>query len=254
MQQPRGTFLRFILTAALALSSTAARAQEPTATEILTQVVQHNAQRQALLSAYTSTRTYSVAYTGIGGPRNAQLIVRAEFHAGEKTFTILSESGSKMICNRVLRKLVESEQEASNQSSRMQSMLSPDNYDATLVGRERFDGPNGPASMDAWVLDVAPKVPTKFTYSGRIWVSVDDDAVVRIQGSPAKNPSFWLTQSTLDSRFRQIGVLWLPSSNTSVSHIRLGGEARLTIDYGDYTVEPRPQLAQAAHITTTASR
>lgn len=251
MQQPRRTFLCF-LAAALALSSVTTRAQEPTATEILNQVVQHNAQRQKLLAAYTSTRTYSVAYTGIGGPRNAQLVARVEFHSGEKTFTILSESGSKMICNRVLRKLVESEQEASNQTARMQSMLSPDNYDATLVGRDRID--NGTVSVDTWILDVSPKVPSKFTYRGRIWVSVDDDAVVRIEGSPAKNPSFWLSQSTLDSRFRQVGALWLPASNTSVSHIRLGGEARLTIDYGDYTIEPKPQLAQAAHITPTASR
>lgn len=245
MQHPCRKMVRFSLAAAFALASVVAQAQQPTADEILNQVVERNAQRQALLSSYTSVRTYQIDYSGVGGPRYAQLVVRAEFRAGEKSFAVISESGSKMICSRVLRKLIEGEQEASGRSSKLQSMLSPENYDATLVGRERVDG------VDAWVLDVAPKVPSKFTYSGRVWVSTDDDAVVRIHAQPAKNPSIWLSKIVLDSQYRHVGAFWLPASNSTVSHIRLGGEARLTIDYGDYKIEAKPELAQNMHTDVT---
>lgn len=270
MQRRPSMFIRFGVAAALVLSVPSTPSQQPTpqpaqptAQQILTQLAQHNAERQAMLSGYTAIRTYRIDYTGVGGPRSAELIVRAEYHApGEKTFTILSESGSPMISTRVLRKFVESEREASNRSSQLQSTLSPGNYNATLVGRERLHNPSSTADpnstpdrdsaedIDTWVLDVTPKLPGKFNYRGRVWISVDDLAVVRIQGSPARNPSFWLTATTLDSRFRRAGGFWLPASNTTISHIRIGGEARLSINYGDYSIETKPELAQTSAAPT----
>jgi hypothetical protein len=77
---------------------------------------------------------------------------------------------------------------------------------------------------------------------------------VRIQAEPAKNPSFWLSNISIDSRFEHIGPFWLPASNTSVSHIRLGGEARLTINYGTYTVKPDPvETAQLRNASLTST-
>lgn len=211
-----------------------ARGQELTATEILARVAARNAERQQALDAYAVERVYRFTYMGIGGPKAATIEVHAESHgAGEKQFRVVSESGSKILCDTVLKKLVEGEQEASRQENQLHSNISPANYTATLVGEEMLDG------RRAWSLDVAPRVPSKFTYRGRIWVSREDYAVMRVLGEPARNPSLMIGGGSFDYRYRQVGIFWLPSRNVSVSHVRLGGEAKVTIDYGAYTVKAR---------------
>jgi hypothetical protein len=86
------------------------------------------------------------------------------------------------------------------------------------------------------VLQVTPKVANKFTYRGKVWVSKDDYAVVRIQGEPAKNPSWWTNHASFESVYMRRGDVWLPARNVSSSHVRIGGEATLTIEYGNYPV------------------
>jgi hypothetical protein len=129
---------------------------------------------------------------------------------------------------------VESEQEAAAQSNRMQTTLGPENYHAELVGEETIATADGPVAT--WVLQVTPKVDNKFNYRGKVWVSQDDYATVRIQGEPAKNPSWWINRASFESNYVRRGGVWLPAKNVSSSHVRIGGEATLTIEYGSYPV------------------
>jgi hypothetical protein len=172
----------------------------PTADEIVARMVVKNAERQAALEHYVSERTYRVEYKGTGGEHFGEMRVHAEYSApGQKRFTVVSESGSKLICEKVLRRLVEGEQEATEESNLRQTMLSAGNYNVELVGTEQIDG------IRAWVLKVSPKVSTKFTYRGKVWVSEDDFAVMRVHGEPAKNPSWWINRTSFDSRFVRRG-------------------------------------------------
>src|ERR1700733_5200453 len=174
--------------------------KSPTAEEIVARMLVRNSERQAALERYASERTYRVEYTGTGGYHAGELVVDAEYSAPDKKkFTVVSESGSKLICEKVLRRLVESEQEATQKANRMQMTLSSENYNVQLVGEDEIDG------VRAWVLKVSPKVNSKFTYRGRVWVSMDDYATVRIQGEPAKNPSWWINRASFDSRYVRRG-------------------------------------------------
>jgi len=214
-----------------------ADANRQTAAQIIARVLQKNIERSAALGRYTSDRTYDVDYSGTGGTHHAELKVHAEYtQPDRKQLTVVSESGSKFICDKVLRKLVESEQEATGLANRTQTTLGPENYDSELIGEETADWPGVEPGLRTWVLKVTPKVDNKFTYKGRIWVSQDDYAVIRIQGEPAKSPSWWINRATLDSRYVRRGDVWLPAKNVSTSHVRIGGEATLTIDYGTYPV------------------
>ena len=204
---------------------------------IIDHMLRKNSERVAALDHYTSERTYRVEYNGTGGEHHAEVAVHAEYNNPErKKLTIVGECGSKFICDKVLRKLVEGEQEASERSNRAQISLGPENYDAELIGEEVPNWPGAEPGVRAWVLKVTPKVDNKFTYKGRIWVSQDDYAVMRILAEPAKNPSIWINHATLDSRYVRRGDIWLPGKNVSTSHVRIGGEAKLTIDYGTYPV------------------
>jgi hypothetical protein len=202
-----------------------------TADEIAVRMAARNAERQAALARYSSDRTYRVEYKGTGGEHHGEMVVHAEYTApGQKRLTVITESGSKLICDKVLRRMVTSEEEASAKSNRTQMALLPENYHIELLGQDTVDG------VRTWVLLVSPKVENKFTYRGRVWVSVDDYAMVRLLGEPAKNPSWWISRASFDWRYARNGEFWLPVRNVAVSHVRIGGEATLTIDYGAYQV------------------
>jgi hypothetical protein len=220
----------------------AALAQEamllrPTADEVMTRMLDHNRERLEALDRYSTERTYQVHYAGTGGEHKAELKVHAEYTGpDQKRFVVVSESGSKFICDKVLKKLVEGEQEATDRANRMQSALNLDNYTVAIAGEETVQPLGQGTPVKAWVLKVTPKSPSKFTYKGTVWVSEDDYAVIRIAGEPAKSPSWWIDRAHFDSRYIKRGQVWLPGRNVSSSHVRIGGEATLTIDYGSYPV------------------
>ena len=205
--------------------------QRLTAEQIVSRMVEHDAERKEALSAYGSERTYRMDYNGPIGERHAQMRVRMQFSAPDrKQFTVVSESGSTIFCHQILRKLMEGEQEGALEANHLRSMLSPENYNLRLAGEERLDG------KETWVLEASPKQATKFNYNGRVWVSKADYAVMRIAGSPAKNPSWLMGSSSFDYRYARSGEFWLPERNDTVSHLRIGGEIKLAVDYGEYRI------------------
>lgn len=213
--------------------------------EIVLRMLAKNEARQADLVGYSSERTYRVEYRGTGGEHHAEILVHAEYvGAGQKRLTVVEQSGSKVICERVLRKMVESEQEVSEKANRMQLMLSPENYNIELLGKDEVDG------VQAWVLGVSPKSESKFTYRGRVWVSIEDYAVIRVLGEPAKNPSWWLTRASFDWKYEKHGEFWLPEKSIAVSHVRIGGDAKLTIEYGAYHIVTAHRKATSEFETT----
>jgi len=108
--------------------------------------------------------------------------------------------------------------------------------------------------MRAWVLRVTPRVDNKFTYRGRVWISEDDYAVMRIAGEPAKSPSWWINRASFDFRYVRRGEIWLPGKNVSSSHVRIGGEATMTIDYGSYPVVAAHGLKPVTESAQNASQ
>jgi hypothetical protein len=87
-----------------------------------------------------------------------------------------------------------------------------------------------------YVLIVEPKTKDKFLYRGRIWVDAEDFAVVRLEAEPAKNPSFWTKSNEIEQVYMKVNDFWLPASNHSITAIRLGGNAELTIQYNNYQI------------------
>jgi hypothetical protein len=215
----------------------------PTADEIVRRMLVKNDERQTALEHYRTDRTYKLEYDGTGGKHHAEMIVRAEYQApGRKNFTVLSESGSKVLCRQVLRRLVEKEEETSEKTDWQRAMFSSDTYTVQLVGGEQLEG------MNTWILKVEPKVNSKVAYRGKVWVSMDDFAMVRVMGEPAMSPSWMLDSAAFDSWYMRRGSVWVPAKNISTTHVRIGGEAKVTIDYGKYDVLlVRPVVAGDQH-------
>ncbi|KAA6457286.1 hypothetical protein DYQ86_23470 [Acidobacteria bacterium AB60] len=215
------------LLCAQATSSQAADAT-PTAPQIVAAMQQHNQARAAALKHFHSLRHYSVEYRGFTAKIAAQMDVDADYEAGSgKSFKIVSQSGSKLLIDKVLKRLLESETDAQKQHA---GDLTPSNYNFQLVGTEEV------GSRPAYVLQVEPITDNKYLYRGKVWVDAADFAVERIEAEPAKNPSFWISSTAIHHRYEKTGVFWLPAQNESDTNIRVGGKAVLRIDYGKYDV------------------
>src|ERR1043165_8434654 len=97
------------------------------ANEIIRRVATANAIRTARLRHYQSTRVYEVDYKGFGGDRHAKMTVQIDYQDGRKKFSVLSEEGSKLLLNRVVRKALESEEEAATDEMQKRSALTENN-------------------------------------------------------------------------------------------------------------------------------
>lgn len=192
-----------------------------------------NNARASALQAYQGTRTYQVSYKGFPKNLSAKAVVKIDFKAPDKKqFTIVSQEGSKLLVERVVKKALESETEAATPDFRNRSALSDANYSFKLIGNDSENG------RSCYLLQVSPKREDKYLYDGRICVDAADFAVVRIDAKPAKNPSIWISKAHIDSRSKKVGEFWLPASLRSNSHVRVGGDAELDIDYGNYQIAP----------------
>jgi hypothetical protein len=203
------------------------------AEQVVHNLVLMNLHRLQALHAYQGTRTYRVEYRGFPGSRSAEMVVSVKYLSpATKEFTVRSATGSALIIDKVFKKLLEAEKEAQDAEVQRRSALTEENYRFTLVGYESESSTSGAT----YVLQVEPRAKDKFLYRGRIWVDAEDFAVVRLEAEPAKNPSFWTKRAEIVQVYMKVNDFWLPAHNRSVTAIRLGGHAELTIDYKDYQI------------------
>lgn len=199
--------------------------------QVVGNLAQKNAERAQALEGYVSRRRYQLEYSGFPGDRRAEIVVEAKYAAPTtKEFTIVSQTGSAVLINKVFKKLLEGEQEALEPENQERTALNLRNYEFCLLEYHQA------GDLGVYVLGLNPRVKNKFLYRGKIWVDGKDFAVMRIEAEPAKNPSFWVRKSQIQHAYAKVGDFWLPAENHTISSVRLGGRAVLTIQYTDYTV------------------
>jgi hypothetical protein len=83
-------------------------------------------------------------------------------------------------------------------------------------------------------------------FHGRIWVDTEDYALVRADGNPAKNPSFWIKTVHFVHTYEKSGEFWFPVTTESVTEARLFGTTNLTIEYFEYQPIVVPRVPETA--------
>jgi hypothetical protein len=220
--------LAIVLTAA-PIGSAKAGDPLPSAEDVVAKMMQLDAQRQSQLTGYTAIRHY----VAVNKSRRAEMLVRVTCDSsGAKQFSILSEEGTGSIRKRVFHKLLSEETEASRHGTRNSTRLIPANYDFQFMGQENLE--TGPA----YLLQVSPKTANKYLIDGKIWVDANDYSIVRIEGQPARNPSFWVHSVHFVHTYEKVGPFWFASATHTQSEIRIFGSSELTIENSDYTLNP----------------
>jgi hypothetical protein len=209
----------------------------PSADDVVAKMLRGDVERRSELTGYMALRRY----VAVNNDRRAEMLVRVQCSPeGAKQFTVISEEGSNAIRKHVFYKMLNEESEASHRETRDSSRITPANYKFNIVGQDTLD--TGPA----YVLAIIPKTDNKYLIAGRIWVNAKDYSIVRIEGQPARNPSFWVHNVHFVHTYQRVGQFWFASSTHSTSEVRIFGRSELTIEDSDYALNPSKKRSAEA--------
>ncbi|MFZ1997972.1 MAG: hypothetical protein WAU73_01140, partial [Candidatus Sulfotelmatobacter sp.] len=146
------------------------------ADEVMGRVAQMNEVRAKALESYSSVRSYHLECHCLSH-KKADMVVLTDYQApNKKEFTIVSESGSGTVRDRVFKKLLEAEQESMRDENQQRSAITPENYTFQVSDYEKTD------TEEFYVLDAQPQSKNKFLFRGHIWVNAKDFAITRVEG------------------------------------------------------------------------
>jgi hypothetical protein len=220
----------------LALATGNLSAQAPSADDVVAKMIDRDRDRQAALEGYTARRHYLLENERYH--KRAEMLVRMKcVKGGAKEFEIVSSAGWGGARKHVFPRLLSAETDASQPGSHERSRIIPANYSFEMLGAETVN------QRQAYVIAVTPKTSNKYLMQGKIWVDAEEYAIVRIEGQPAKNPSFWIKSVHFVHTYTKQGPFWLPLSDNSVTDVRVFGSTELKIEYFGYVPSASPATA-----------
>jgi hypothetical protein len=205
--------------------------------EVIRRLMEENKAREQRLQQYSVRRRYLLQDER--GEMRAESEVILHYRApSTKEFHTVSQSGSGLVGSRVFRQLLESEVESAGGQPFVDRSITLDNYDFLVVGRERLDGD------DCYVVAATPKRKDKFLLAATLWVHAAEFAIIKIEGSPARNPSWWVKKTEFVRWYGKVGEFWLPRRDQTRTNVRVFGTNTLTVEYSNYQVVSGPGPGQ----------
>jgi len=194
----------------------AAEMPPPALDQLVTAVEQAQQQNRSRLRPYRVTREYRLA--GRDKPEKAsRVIAEVNFQPPfSKTYNIREGDGSAA---KLVRRLLETERQLSGSP---EIEISRRNYDFRLAGTEHVE------AQDCYILELVPKRRDKGLVEGRIWVDGQTFLIHRLEGKPAKSPSWWVRDTVFRMTFGPISGMWLQTSSEAQARVRLLGTRILT--------------------------
>jgi len=167
---------------------------------------------------YEVTREYKV-FRGYDKQPTSQVMAQINFVPPDvKTYKITQAQGNSR-GEKMVRELLDRETESAKK--RHGSEVSRANYDFVFLRQENF------GVIPEYVLRIVPKRKDKYLLRGEIWVDASTFHIRRIEGVPAKSPSFWIKNIHITLQFAELGGMWVPVSFDAIATVRLLGQFTL---------------------------
>ena len=140
------------------------------------------------------------------------------------TYEIVREGGSDYVRNKILRGMLNSEQNLIATGKRLRASLEAKNYVFE-------DGGMTDAGLQRVLLKPAKK--SDGILNGSLLLDPDSGLITRLEGRLVKSPSFWVRDVDLTYKFAHIGGHVVPIEMTSTGRVRMFGRSsfRMVYDY-----------------------
>lgn len=181
-----------------------------------------SARDAGLIEAYATSKTFTILHDG---RTSVRVVAALTFTAPDlKEFTVLESRGSDFMRTRIINRMMSTEVEIAREQSRKRAAITPDNY---RFGAVREDG-------DAYVIEVEPRRQDEVLFKGQAWITKDGFHLKRIEGEPARNPSFWTKHIRFVSEFMPVNGVWMQVRTVATVTMRVLGEYGLQAECGPY--------------------
>jgi outer membrane lipoprotein-sorting protein len=192
----------------------AQQAAAPDLNTILVHIEQAQVESHAHMAPYSVTREYKF----FGDDRQhakSQVLAKVDFAPpNEKNYTIEKSSGSGQ-GEKITRKVLDHEKSMAKGDESV--ALTRENYDFEYLRAETING------RRAYVLQLTPKHNDKNLIKGLAWIDAETFHPLRVEGEPAKSPSWWVKSVKLSLTFGQVGDMWLQTGTQAIANVRFLG-------------------------------
>jgi hypothetical protein len=200
------------------VSSSTADIESPDLNLILQRLEDAQHQDPAQSRPYEITREYKV-FRGNEKQPTSEVMAQINFvPPATKTHKITQARGNSR-GEKMVRELLDRETESAKKGHG--SEITRTNYDFVFLRQENF------GVVPEYVLRIVPKRKDKYLLNGQIWVDARTFRIRRIQGVPAKSPSFWIKDIHITLQFAQLSGMWIPTSFDAIATVRLLGRYTL---------------------------
>ena len=229
-------FLAFAISQALIRTLTADTVA-PSGDEILARLESENNRRRILLKAYSGSRQYTLQNLRFGKQAAVGVLMSYRRAEGQR-YTVLTRSGSDKL-NGIIDKVLASEAGESLPPENARNQITSANYRVLLLGTEVAAG------RSCYVLELAPRIKSRYLIVGKAWVDAGSYAVVRIEGRFASSISLLVGTPRISEEFIEVHGFWLPGHVRSVTTTFLLGATELDILFSDYQLDQESAVATA---------
>ena len=210
----------------------------PTSDDILARIESETNRRHVLLKEYSGSRQYTLQNTRFGKRAAVDVMMKYRQVDGER-YTVLTRSGSDSL-NGVIDKVLASEAVASVPPENALHQISSANYRVRLLGTEVAAG------RSCYVLELAPRIKSKFLIVGKAWVDADSYGMVRLEGQFAASSSVLIGAPSISEEFIEVQGFWLPRHVRSITSSLLLGPTEMDILFSNYQLDQDTQVPVAA--------
>jgi hypothetical protein len=217
----KAQFVCSLLVYSVAVASVSAQTQSgvPTDEQIVARMTQAQDENRTHFGPYKVTRDYKV-FKG-----DNQNLIRSRLVAeisvvppDSKKYTIDNSNGS-LLEERIVRKMLDGE--VAFAKAARSSDITRNNYDFRLIREDEISG------EPCYVLELAPKRKSKNLLRGFVWVDTRSYLPLRVEGEPAQNPSWWVTDARIVLLYGYVGPMWLQTYSEATADVRILGRSTL---------------------------
>jgi hypothetical protein len=233
-QQTTGLLFLYLVTV-VACASAQTESTAPNATTIVARMSQARAENRSRLRPYIVTRDYKL-FGKERAKTKAQVIADVSFVPPNSKQYAIEQANGTGLGERIVRRMLESEAEVAKDYR--STDFSPDNYDFRFIREEEVSGHH------CYVLELLPRRKDKNLLHGNIWVDATTYLLHRVDGRPAKGPSWWLREVRIVFLYSNVEGMWLQTASESTAKVRI---------LGQHTMESRDVNYEVSELVTAGS-
>lgn len=236
--------LMFIYFVAARCTSAQTHSVVPTTADVVARMAHAQAENRDNVHPYTVTRDYKLFGQESSLESKSHVIAEITLVPPDsKKYTIESAEGSGS-GERVVRKMLDGEVAFARDSG--STDITRKNYDFLLIGEDDLNG------QRCYVLQLLPRRKSKDLLRGTIWVDVNTYLPRRVDGEPAKSPSWWLRDVRVVLVYGYVGPMWLQTFSEATANVRILGPSTMVWHDVSYQMGELTRGASVAQTTVSA--